>query len=53
MKGIILMMLMTLGGWVGWTVGSWASIWVALVLSCSGTALGLYAARRFNAEYMP
>lgn len=53
MKVIIVMALMTLGGWIGWAAGAWISIWVALVLSCTGTALGLYAARRFNAEYLP
>jgi uncharacterized membrane protein len=53
MKGMIAVLLMSLGGWLGWAAGAWLSIWVALVLSCTGTAVGLYAARRFNANYLP
>jgi uncharacterized membrane protein len=53
MKGMIAVLLMSLGGWLGWAAGAWLSIWVALVLSCSGTAVGLYAARQFNANYLP
>ena len=53
MKAMIVLLAMTFGGWAGWAAGAWASIWLALLLSCAGTAAGLYLARRFNANYLP
>ena len=53
MKAMIVLLSMTFAGWAGWAIGAWASIWLALVLGCAGTAAGLYLARRFNATYLP
>lgn len=44
---------MSVGGWLGWTLGGWVSIFTAFLVGVVGTAAGLYAARRFSDEVLP
>ena len=37
----------SLGGWVGWWLGTQVNIWLALVLGALGAGLGLYIYRRY------
>lgn len=37
---------MSIGGWLGWTVGAAISFFIAFVVGMIGTGLGLYAVRR-------
>jgi len=48
LKRILDMIAMTAGGWVGWWMGAFVSIFTAFVISMIGTGLGLYAARRLS-----
>ena len=41
----------TLGGWLGWAVGSPFSIYVGLFASLLGTAAGIWFARRIIEDY--
>lgn len=43
---------MSIGGSIGWWLGSMVGIMTAFVLSVVGTAFGLYAARRLFANYL-
>ncbi len=43
----------TLGGAVGWWLGSLIGLMTAFIISIVGTALGVYAGRRFADEYLP
>jgi uncharacterized membrane protein YeaQ/YmgE (transglycosylase-associated protein family) len=42
----------TLGGWLGWAVGSPLGFTGAFFVSIVGTALGVYAANRFNRHFL-
>lgn len=42
----------TLGGAVGWWLGMFIGFMTAFILSMIGTGLGVYAGRRFAAEYL-
>ena len=53
MKKIVDFIGMTVGGWAGWIVGAWISIFTAFIVSIIGTGLGLYAARRFSKGFLP
>ena len=48
MKRILDLIGMTVGGWVGWTLGATISFFTAFVVSMVGTGVGLYAARRLT-----
>jgi len=37
----------TIGGWIGWAAGEHVGIMTAYMLSVVGTAVGVYAGRRF------
>jgi len=53
MKRILDFIGMSAGGWLGWTVGGWVSIFVAFVVGILGTAAGLWATRRFLSDHLP
>lgn len=53
MKGIMNFVGMTIGGWLGWALGSQISIFSAFMVSVVGTGLGLYAAQRVNRHFLP
>ena len=53
MKGLLAMVGMTLGGWLGWEIGAVVSIFTAFVVSMVGTGLGLYLAQRLQRHLLP
>ena len=52
-KRLLDLLAMSAGGWVGWIVGAWVSIFTAFVLGMVGTGVGLYAARRLTKHLLP
>ncbi|MEX2471840.1 MAG: hypothetical protein WEA34_06660 [Gemmatimonadota bacterium] len=53
MKRLLDLMAMSAGGWIGWMIGSWVSVFTAFLVSVVGTGIGLYAARRMTTHYLP
>lgn len=53
MKGILNLVGMTIGGWIGWAIGAPVSVFTAFVVSMVGTGVGLYAAQRVTKRLMP
>jgi hypothetical protein len=53
MKGLLVMIGMTIGGWIGWAIGAQVSIFTAFVVSMVGTGFGMYLAIRINQQYLP
>ena len=51
MRWLIDVLAMSAGGWLGWALGSWISIFAAFILSVVGSGFGLYAARRFMKDF--
>lgn len=43
----------TVGSGLGWWAGERFGIMTAFILSIFGTAIGIYLARRWAAEYLP
>lgn len=41
----------TVGGAIGWWLGALVGTMTAVILSAIGTGVGIYAARRFSADY--
>jgi hypothetical protein len=39
---------MSIGGWLGWTVGAAISFFTAFLVGIVGTGVGLYAVRRLT-----
>ncbi len=52
MKGILNFVGLNLGGVVGWYLGIWHGIMLAVVLSAIGSGVGLYAIRKLSARYL-
>jgi hypothetical protein len=52
-KGILNLIAMSAGGWVGWVVGARLSVFTAFIVSVVGTGMGLYAAQRFTRRMLP
>ena len=46
MKRLFDLIAMTAGGWVGWFIGAYVSIFTAFVVGMVGTGLGLYWSRK-------
>jgi hypothetical protein len=42
----------TIGGAIGWWLGAFAGTMTAFVVSMIGTGIGIYAVRRWGAEYL-
>lgn len=53
MKGLIVTLLASLGGALGWWLGAFEGTMTAFFLSIIGTAVGVYFARRLIVEYLP
>lgn len=53
MKGILNLVGMTFGGWIGWALGAQVSFFTAFIVSMVGTGLGLYAAQRVTRALLP
>ena len=52
MKGMMNMVGMTIGGWIGWALGAKVSIFMAFVVSMVGTGVGLYYAQKVTRAMM-
>jgi hypothetical protein len=50
MEKVLVFVGVTIGSYIGWIIGARVSFFFAFVLSIVGTAIGLYAARRFVRE---
>lgn len=44
---------MTAGGWLGWYLGAFISIFTAFIIGMIGTGVGLYVAQRVSKQLMP
>ncbi len=53
MKGLLNLIGMSVGGWVGWTLGSQLSFFAAFITSVVGTGIGLYLAQRTLSRLLP
>lgn len=53
MSRVLAIIGMSVGGWIGWDIGAVVSTFTGFIMCVFGTALGLYAARRFDARYLP
>ena len=53
MKWILDLIGMSAGGWLGWTVGAWVSLYLAFILGVVGTGVGLYATHRVSKSLLP
>ena len=42
---------MTVGGWIGWTLGDRFGLFTAFILGIIGTGIGLYAGRRIANDH--
>ena len=52
MQKLLTLMVVSLGGWLGWWLGARASMMMGFVLSMIGVGLGLYAARSLARHYL-
>jgi len=52
MKGMIGFFGMTVGSALGWWLGAFQSITLAVVLSAIGSGIGLYYARKWAQDYL-
>ena len=52
MKRIIDLIGMSVGSWLGWTVGAWISFFTAFIVSVIGMGVGLYAARQLRQRFL-
>jgi hypothetical protein len=51
MDKILRVMAMSVGSWLGWTIGAPLSIGAAVVLSAVGSGVGLYVIRQLAQNY--
>jgi hypothetical protein len=52
MKGIIGFVGLNAGGWLGWWLGAFHSLTLAVVLSAVGSGLGLYYVRKLADRFL-
>ena len=52
MKKLLLILSITIGGWIGWWIGEHIGIMTAYFLSVLGAAAGLYFGRKIMSNYM-
>lgn len=53
MKKLLVTVLATIAGSIGWWAGSGVGIMTAFFLSVIGTGIGIYAAIKINQHYLP
>jgi hypothetical protein len=53
LKGILNLVGMSAGGWVGWIVGAQVSFFTAYVVSMVGTGVGLFLTQRAIKRLLP
>ncbi|HEU4881997.1 MAG TPA: hypothetical protein VFT45_07130 [Longimicrobium sp.] len=51
MEKLLVILGLTVGGWVGWAIGAPFGMFAAFMLSIVGTGLGLYLGRRIARDY--
>jgi hypothetical protein len=51
MQKILVIVGLSVGGWIGWAVGAPFGMFAAFMLSAVGTGVGLYAGRRIARDY--
>ena len=44
---------MSIGGWLGWTLGALVSFFTAFIGGVIGTGVGLFFANKFVRNYLP
>jgi hypothetical protein len=52
MKKIILLICITIFGWIGWWLGAHVGIMTAYLVSIGGSLCGVYVGVRINQEYL-
>ena len=52
MKKILILIFISVGGWIGWWIGAYVGIMTAYFLSVVGAAAGLYFGRKFMSNYL-
>ena len=53
MKRILNFIGMSAGGWLGWTVGAWISVFTGFIVSVIGMGAGLYGAHQLTKRLLP
>ena len=53
MKGLLNLVGMSIGGWLGWFIGAQISFFTAFIVSMVGTGAGLYLAQRTLKSLLP
>ena len=53
MKGILNLVGMSAGGWLGWILGAQVSFFTGYVTSMVGTGIGLFLTGRWVKRYLP
>ncbi len=53
MKGIMRLLLTTIGGSIGWWLGSFVGLFTAIMLSFVGTGVGLYYSIKITRALLP
>ena len=52
MRGLLVIVVTTVTGGIGWWLGAFVNIWLAFLLSLIGTAFGVYWANRLARHYL-
>ncbi len=52
-KGLLNLIGMSLGGWVGWALGAQVSFFTAFIVSVVGTGAGLYVTQSTLGRFLP
>jgi len=52
MKKLILLISITIFGWIGWLLGAYVGIMTAYVVSVIGSLFGVYVGVRINQNYL-
>ena len=51
-KGMLILLVTSVTGGLGWWLGMFVNIWLAFFLSLVGTAVGVYYANRIARHYL-
>jgi hypothetical protein len=52
MKKLLILIIISIGSWIGWWLGSYAGVMTAYLLGVVGAAAGLYFGRKIMSNYM-
>jgi uncharacterized membrane protein len=52
MKKVLVILSISIGGWIGWRLGSYIGFMTAYFLSVVGAAAGLYYSRKIMEKYL-